>query len=250
MQYELTSVKGLDTPFRSKFHPGCEREGRLGQLMIGATLAPLNTQGCASPSFSCPIEPTVSSPSDFFYGAFRCQSYNNERAIRPKCKQHENTTALNKQKRTICLVKCWRHRQLACFEALLTFEKSTIQRHRGARSFFLRLAVQNRYPSKVSNFLFPIFIVSHRTNTSGKRICVVTERCIFWDQHWAATHIPTARLVWSNKKMTCKSRVGANDSPCMGREGNRFESFGHCPDAHPQCYNSKTPTCDFVCLFL
>ena len=72
-------------------------------------------------------------------------SQKNERDIRPKCKKkkkHENTTVLKKQKRTICVFKCWLNCQLAPFEALRSLEQpSTIQRHRGARSLFLRLVV-------------------------------------------------------------------------------------------------------------
>ena len=101
-------------------------------------------------------------------------------------KKHENTTVLNKQKRTVCLFK------VALFEALLSVDKipSMIQRHRGARSLFLRLVTQKRYPSKLGHFLFS-FLASHRTNMSRERIFVVTERCIFFGRKKkAATHIP------------------------------------------------------------
>ena len=40
-----------------------------------------------------------------------------------------------------------------------------------------------------------------------------------WDDSTAA-----AQLV--QNKRSCKSRLAANDAPCMGREGNGFESFG------------------------
>ena len=57
---------------------------------------------------------------------------------------------------------------------------STIQRHRGARSFFFRLVAQKGYPFKLRNFLF---FVSHRRNMSGsKKMFVVTERCISGDR--------------------------------------------------------------------
>ena len=47
-----------------------------------------------------------------------------------KKKNHESTTVLNKQKRTICVFKCWLICQLAPFEALRSLAKtSTIQRH-------------------------------------------------------------------------------------------------------------------------
>ena len=79
-------------------------------------------------------------------------------------KAHENTTVLNKHKRTFT---CWLICQVATFEALRLLEKKktwTIQRHRGAASLFLRLVVQKRYPSTLGNCL--CFLKSHRTDMS------------------------------------------------------------------------------------
>ena len=79
-------------------------------------------------------------------------------------------------------------------------KQSTIQRHRGARSF-LRLVAQKRYPSKWRHFLCSL--VSHRRNMSGKRFFVVTERCILGGPKKAATHIPNPSVLWP---ATCVNR--------------------------------------------
>ena len=78
------------------------------------------------------------------------------------------------------------------FEALLSLKKtSTIQPHRGVRSLFCVSSHKKRYPSKFRNFL--CFLVSHRRNMSGKRIFVVTERCIFLGQKKGTTSSSRAR---------------------------------------------------------
>ena len=107
----------------------------------------------------------------------------NARRIRPTCrKKTEHTTLLNKQKTcTVCVFKCWLNCQLASFEALLSCRLKKSQRPNAIveRSpFFVSCRTQKQYPSKLRNLL--CLLVSHRTNLSGKRILVVTERCIFF----------------------------------------------------------------------
>ena len=58
-------------------------------------------------------------------------------------KKHENTSVLNKQKRTICVFKCWLSCQAASFEALRSLEKAIDDASNAIveRVFFLRLVV-------------------------------------------------------------------------------------------------------------
>ena len=96
---------------------------------------------CVSIVF-CPIEP-------FFYGAFRCQSCHtfkktNNRVIRPECKkENENITVLNKQKRIVCVFKCWLDSQLASLEALLSLESTIDDPTPSWRSLFCVLSFFN-----------------------------------------------------------------------------------------------------------
>ena len=101
-------------------------------------------------------------------------------------KNNNNTTiqqCWRNKKRTIYVFKCWLNCQLASCEALLSFEKktSTIQRHRGARSLFLRVVVQNRYPSNLGN----VHVFSHHigdTHVPLKNFGGHGNGAIFWDQ--------------------------------------------------------------------
>ena len=70
-------------------------------------------------------------------------------------KNTKSTTVFNKQKRTICVFKCWLHCQLEPFEALLSLEKTNDDKNAIVeRDPFLRLVAQKRYPSTLFNFLF------------------------------------------------------------------------------------------------
>ena len=77
-------------------------------------------------------------------------------------KKHDNTTVLNKQKRTICVSKCWLNCQLASCEALRSLEKA-IDDPTPSWSAVppLRLVAQKRYPSNcVMFFVFFSRIIS------------------------------------------------------------------------------------------
>ena len=79
-------------------------------------------------------------------------------------KKHENTTVLNKTKKsTICEFKCWLSCQLAPFEALLSLKKKHQRSNAIAeRGACLRLVVQKRYPSKWRNF----YVIPHHIGQS------------------------------------------------------------------------------------
>ena len=87
----------------------------------------------------CPIEPTFSVTNVSFTGHFVANPATNftdkrEGAIGRDAKKHENTTVLNRQKRTLCVFKCWLNCQPASFEALLSIEKN----HRRANAIVER----------------------------------------------------------------------------------------------------------------
>ena len=121
----------------------------------------------------------------FFHGAFRCQPCHTFH-LPPHQKKRDtrkyNSVENISKKRTICVFRCWLNCQYRHPLKLCCHLKKTINHPTPSWSAvpYLRLIAQKRYPSKLRNFR--CFLVSHRKNISGKRIFVVTERCIFWDQ--------------------------------------------------------------------
>ena len=88
--------------------------------------------------------------------------------------QKKNTTVLKKQKRAICIFKCWLNCQWASVDALLSLEK-TVDDPTPPWSAVLFFASCR---TKAISVKFAVmFFVSHRRNMSGKIIFVVTERC-------------------------------------------------------------------------
>ena len=134
--------------------------------------------------------------------AFRCQPCHKfhkiiESNIQPKCKnKDENTKVLNKQKRTICMFKCWLNFQLASFKTLMSREKKPINGPTPSWSAvpFSRLVVQKRYPSKLGNF----YVVSYHIGQT----CSVKE---FWCSRNGASPCITATAS-DNSGMRCSRR--------------------------------------------
>ena len=153
---------------------------------------------CVSIVF-CPTEPHLCvTKMIFFAGHFVANPATNvtknKRRIRPKCKKHENTTVLKKQKCTICVYKCWLNCQLASFEAL----RSLAKKHRRTNAIVERGQ----------------FFASCRTKTisvKSKRISVVTDWCFFWGQKKKGprrTSQPKGDMEWgSEKRMATWTRI-------------------------------------------
>ena len=145
---------------------------------------PLRDIGMCVPIFFVQLNPPFRDHV-FFSGHFVANPATNfhtkkREGIWPTCKKkHEHTTVLNKQIRTICVFKCWLDCLLASFEALLSLEKA-IDEPTPSWSAVPFLASCRTKTTSVKLCTFLCFSSSHRRNMSGKRIFVVTERCIIW----------------------------------------------------------------------
>ena len=129
-----------------------------------------------SPSFSVQLSPPVRDQHFSFSGHFvpnpatHFTTQKNERGIRPKFKKTRKSTVLNKQKRTICVFKCWLNCQLASFEALLSLAKpiNDPTQSWSVVPFFASCRTK-RYPSKLGIY----FVFSYHIGQT----CPVKE---FW----------------------------------------------------------------------
>ena len=109
-------------------------------------------------------------------------SQENERDFGQNAKKHENTNALNKQKRAISVCKCWLNCELVSFEAMVSLDKTINDpTPSGSAVLFLHIVIQKRYPSTVDNFYL---FSCHSKNLDGHG------KVHFWDQRKAATPIP------------------------------------------------------------
>ena len=113
-------------------------------------------------------------------------SQKNERGIRQKCTKHRKfRTVLNRQKRTICVFKCWLNCQLASFEALRSLEQKNI--NRPCHFQCLTASIQKRCPSKMHDF--PVFSY-HIGGTCPVKECSWSRNgAFFGDRRKATTHI-------------------------------------------------------------
>ena len=167
-------------------------------------------------------------------------------------KKHENTTVLNKQKRTLCVFKCWLNCQMASCEALLSLEKkktSPIQRHHAARSLFASCRTK---PDVRQNYVISsVFFVSHRKNMIGKRNVVVTERCIFLGQKKRPRRTSPLSRVHCGRPGECfkslPSLLGALlQQSFLCSSGWRFFSR-RSPARLEQCFSSRSLLFPLVC---
>ena len=138
-------------------------------------------------------------------------------------KTHENSSVLNKQKRTICVFKGWLNCQIGIALKLCCHMKksSTIQRHRGARSYKNGIR---------QNFVISYVFSYHIGGTClVKEIFVVTERCVFFfgvdqktvrDAHpyLKGARVVTAKVVYEERSSATKKYL---------------QSFIMCPNVPP-----------------
>ena len=128
------------------------------------------TKICLLPGISLPILPQISSKK-------KREGHSSEM----QKKEHEHTTVLNKQKRTICVFKCWLTCQLASFEALRSLEK-TIDDPTPSWSavLFCVLSHRNDIRQKKRNFLC---VSCHIGGTCPvKEFSGSRNGAFFWDQ--------------------------------------------------------------------
>ena len=138
-----------------------------------------NANGRASPLFICPIEPThlfetkknlLRSISWPILPQFAQKTGGHSGEMQNK---HENTTVMKKEKRTICVFKCWLNCQLAIFETLLSLEKPIDDPTPSWSAVPLSRLVDKK------NDIRQNCVIS---NVVSYNIGVVTERCIFRDR--------------------------------------------------------------------
>ena len=110
-----------------------------------ALLGKLRVKGCASASFFVQTNPPFRDQQFSFTGHFIANPARTATKKREghsaEMQKHEHTTVLNRQKRAICVFKCWLNCQVASFEGLLSLEK-TIDDPTPSWSAVLRLVPQ------------------------------------------------------------------------------------------------------------
>ena len=131
--------------------------------------------------------------------------------IRPKCKTTTTTRQYNSVEETknapsaysnAGWIVNWHLLKLCCH--LKKKKHQTIQRHRGARSLFLRVVVQKRYPSNLGN----VHVFSRHigdTHVPLKNFGGHGNGAIFWDQKQACRPRGTWQIAQGKKVATAKT---------------------------------------------